>query len=413
MDMRELFPGHFRPSDEEYKAAWNSAVFVFDANILLNFYRYSEKTASEFFQILEHLRGRIWIPHRVAEEYFANRASVVSGQAQEYVNAATKLEELHELLDNTQSHPFIDTKLDKELRSVSVKLKKELEKGRQRHEQRINHDDVLGKLHKLIGGAIGEPMEETEIDKIITEGETRYFESTPPGYKDSGKAGADSPKHLVRKKFGDLILWKQMIKWAKNFDKDIVLVTNDAKEDWWASARGKTIGLRPELVAEFKSETGGLKIYGYQAARFMDLAKNYFGSTVSDETVQEIRKLRERDVAGEKDKALRDKKSFTNAYHSVFEEYDRIKEEVASLEDELASLRSEFGKHERRTKRAFPEGLTKDMAENDDRVRDSLERHYVDLYERYQAACARLEKVSVLADFMRDRYAERSSMFPD
>ena len=56
--------------------------------------------------------------------------------------------------------------------------------------------------------------------------------------------------------YGDLIIWKQIIQYAKERSVGIVYVTHDQKEDWWNIVKGKTIGPRIELRREFTSETG-------------------------------------------------------------------------------------------------------------------------------------------------------------
>jgi len=51
--MKELFPGYFREEHGELSDIWKQAVFVFDANILLNIYRYSNKSSEGFLRILK------------------------------------------------------------------------------------------------------------------------------------------------------------------------------------------------------------------------------------------------------------------------------------------------------------------------------------------------------------------------
>ncbi len=36
--MRDLFPGYYRPTEEEFAKMWQEGIFVFDANVLLNIY---------------------------------------------------------------------------------------------------------------------------------------------------------------------------------------------------------------------------------------------------------------------------------------------------------------------------------------------------------------------------------------
>lgn len=45
--MKKTFPRLFKLSDRKIEELWQNAVFVFDANVLLNLYRYPEKTFLE------------------------------------------------------------------------------------------------------------------------------------------------------------------------------------------------------------------------------------------------------------------------------------------------------------------------------------------------------------------------------
>ena len=38
--MKELFPGYFKETEGHLREIWDTSLFVFDANILLNLYRY-------------------------------------------------------------------------------------------------------------------------------------------------------------------------------------------------------------------------------------------------------------------------------------------------------------------------------------------------------------------------------------
>jgi hypothetical protein len=55
----------------------------------------------------------------------------------------------------------------------------------------------------------------------------------PPGFKE-GKEDY--------RKFGDIIIWFQLLNYAKQCGKPIIWITADAKEDWWLRESGKTKG---------------------------------------------------------------------------------------------------------------------------------------------------------------------------
>ena len=76
---------------------WRLCIFAFDANMLLNIYRYTPETQGKFFAILERLKDRVWIPHQAAYEYFKRREGVIADQLKVYEEVAGKLDDLEKL----------------------------------------------------------------------------------------------------------------------------------------------------------------------------------------------------------------------------------------------------------------------------------------------------------------------------
>ncbi|MFM7370860.1 MAG: PIN-like domain-containing protein, partial [Sphaerospermopsis kisseleviana] len=64
--MRSVFVGYFRPKDDELSQMWSEGIFVVDANVLLNLYRYSSGTRKELEKALEAVKDRIFITHQAA-----------------------------------------------------------------------------------------------------------------------------------------------------------------------------------------------------------------------------------------------------------------------------------------------------------------------------------------------------------
>jgi len=114
-------------------------------------------------------------------------------------------------------------------------------------------DEILDKILTIFEGKVGAKLSQDEIDAIKKEGKERYEKSIPPGYMDDKKRKDQLDDNNA---YGDLIIWKQIIQYAKERSVGIVYVTHDQKEDWWNIVKGKTIGPRIELRREFTSETG-------------------------------------------------------------------------------------------------------------------------------------------------------------
>lgn len=47
--MRDLFPEYYTPSVEEFNELWQKCIFIFDTNVLLDFYEYRQATREDFF----------------------------------------------------------------------------------------------------------------------------------------------------------------------------------------------------------------------------------------------------------------------------------------------------------------------------------------------------------------------------
>jgi len=78
--MKNSYKGFRQLSEADFKSLWKTAVFVFDANVLLNLYRYQSSTRDDLLKVLEKLGGRIWIPYHVGLEFERNRLNVIAEQ---------------------------------------------------------------------------------------------------------------------------------------------------------------------------------------------------------------------------------------------------------------------------------------------------------------------------------------------
>lgn len=297
--MKDLFPGHFKDDNGDIKDIWEECLFVFDANIILNLYRYSDPTRKSFFETLESIKSRVWLPHRVAEEYLSNRLVVIGQQEKSYEDTVSKIDALKKDLDNSRSHPFVSKRVMKKIDSVFSELKEELSKNKKDHEKRIRNDEIKKTVAAIFEGRVGDAYDKAKLEDIISDGEERYKEKIPPGYNDVKKGGDSDSLSDQCKKYGDLIVWKQILDKSSNIGRDIVLVTDDAKDDWWEVFKGKTIGPRPELFDEFKKCSGN-NFHMFKADRFLEVASEVLGGAVSNEAVEEIREIRRRDIESNK-----------------------------------------------------------------------------------------------------------------
>lgn len=277
--MRSKFSEFYRPSTEEFKLMWDEGIFVFDTNVLLDFFRYSEETVKSLFTILDKIKSRIWVPHQVAQEYHIKLNKIICEQAETYEKAIKELNEFNNKFKEPRKHPFLDTDLQKEIEDFSNKIVEKLKLKKDEIKGNVAENQTKSKHADIVNDSVGEPFSEEEMSKLIHEGAERYKKSIPPGYLDKNKPGNDG--------YGDFIIWKEIIKLGIEKKKPIIFVTGDNKEDWFQSISGLTIGPRPELLKEIKQQAS-IPFYIYATGNFINTAKSYFDLEIDKNVINEV-----------------------------------------------------------------------------------------------------------------------------
>lgn len=296
--MRNQFPGYYKPSKEEFEELWKNCIFSFDTNILLNVYRYSPKARERLFEIWRKLNERIWLPNQVALEYLQERLTVISHQLKPY-------KELQEVLDDaaerftekikefSKRHSFNShtdaKKLEKILENAHNKIKKELKASSASYPDLLQSDSFWVEITHFFDKKVGEPYSEEDLSKSFKKAESRFKNQQPPGYQDVKKPEAE--------RYGDVIIWFQLIDYVKSQKKPLIFVSDDEKEDWWLKHKGKTIGPRPELIQEML-EKGGTQFYLYTGDRFLEYAAEFLRLEDEPEVVKEAEEIRHQVGAG-------------------------------------------------------------------------------------------------------------------
>ncbi|WP_289644723.1 PIN-like domain-containing protein [Maribacter aestuarii] len=290
--MKNEFFGFYPPEEKEIEDIWNESVIAFDANTLLNLYRYSKSTKNDFLKTLKDYSDRIWLPYQAGYEFHNNRISVIKSQEQTYSEIGDKLDELFQKLESElnvfKRHPFISVdKIKTEFSKKIEKVKNELIKQSEKHPEYLKSDEILPSVTELFEKKIGPKYSDEDLQKIYENGKTRYAKKIPPGFSDIPNKKNKGDRHL----YGDLIIWQQLIDKAKAVKSTIIFVTDDRKEDWWLKFKGQTIRPREELIKEFFDKTG-FRILIYQADSFLNFAKEKLNSSVKEESIKEVKQVR-------------------------------------------------------------------------------------------------------------------------
>ncbi len=297
--MKKEFIGFYDPTEQEIEEAWTNGFFAFDANTLLNLYRYSEVTRKDFLHVLKFIKDNLFIPFQVAFEYLNNRIKVIDGLEKSYLDLEQSYNDFFQnnlkiTINNYKRHPSID--IDSVLKyneEFLIKISTLLEKQKKKHPDFKTKDYILEELTLLFECCVGKEPSKLDLKKNYEEGKERYLEEIPPGYKDLKEKEKKGLRHL----YGDLLIWKELIEYSKKNKKPLIFVTDDGKEDWWKKENGITIRPREELIKEFYDLTG-IRILIYNSDQFLKFAKQRgLVSDLKDKTIEEIKDIRISDEA--------------------------------------------------------------------------------------------------------------------
>lgn len=259
---------------------------ICDTNVYLHIYRYSPEFSDFALRCMQAVGASIEMPSTVRFEflkhqraYFGDmerRVQRIGKSVEDEINKAAR--KVLNVCDNLQAlqYPDVDI-LRKDLSEKFDELREIPEKffeDRTILEFIANPWNGKNLVYDFVeeirsGGRVMPAVTQEEIYQICEEGEKRYKQDppVPPGFKDAKN------KDGVRK-YSDLILWKEIIRYAKANDTDIIFVTDDVKSDWWVDNKGSK-SFHPNLISEFESETGR-KIFPFTSVEFYsDISVSY------------------------------------------------------------------------------------------------------------------------------------------
>lgn len=260
-----IFREFFHKESIDFKNLELDTLIVFDTNTLLNIYRYSNDTRQKLIEAMKEIQDNIWIPNQVMLEFNLNRQELLANLIIEKENVPKELSSKFKNFYN-ESENFINQIKIKSVDASNMKkqlledFKVELSNLEEIFAKKTNDilsivdltEDLAIEFGEIFSKRIGDFYTQQQLDRITSNALERFELNIPPGYKDGGKSENVSYNGITyEKKYGDLIIWNQIMDRAKDSTiKKIVFVTDDNKTDWWFKVKGKTIGPRAELKNE-------------------------------------------------------------------------------------------------------------------------------------------------------------------
>lgn len=272
--MKQTFSEFSRLNERELQDFFNNAIIIFDTNVLLHLYLFSSQTLKQVFNMLADLKEQLWMPHKVGEEFYHNRAGQI-----EFIKtqADTIFNDLDSHLQKSYRNFCFYAELEKGITDLKNKIKRIVET----HKKQYDKDEIADKLEDLFEGKVGKKYSADKCAAI----EKQYCENMKNNKNCPGVEDAKKSVNFA----GDYIIWNQIIDEAKRVNKNVIFVTDDQKKDWWQMVSKQPIGPQPKLLTEFKERTEGKNIKIYSLDGFIALYNKYKTRKFDKSAAQEIK----------------------------------------------------------------------------------------------------------------------------
>lgn len=282
--MKNKFFGHYCTDEKYENEVWEDAVLVVDTNVLLDIYRVSPNTSDDLIKVLKIYaeKDSLWIPYQVAQEYHEELYHVVYSQMRNFDSAYKCLNDFKEKISQKRNHPFLTDAQCQNIEKLTNDVKCVFETQKEKLKQSVKGTSLKTEIADIFNGRVGEELQKDDLLKLFEEGKRRYAEKMPPGYEDKCKEG--------NKQYGDFIVWKQIMSYAKKRQCHIIFVSSDTKEDWYLKEGTQLIMPHPQLFQEFAKETEK-HILIYSLELFLKIIRDRKFTNVKDETIDELGKI--------------------------------------------------------------------------------------------------------------------------
>ena len=287
------FVEHVPQTSTDIAEALRVGLLSLDANVLLNFYRYSPTARDALVAVLRAAGGRVWVGHQAALEFWRNRCAVIDRRnaATEQVSSSFDKNErsLIDAIDIWAKQTAVDEVVKTTVRDAIVGG---LRQARETVNSQIagagtisyspESDAVLDVLRDLLADSVGSALPPADHAEAVQEAQRRVEQRIPPGYRDADKAQSD----LSEGAGGDYLVWLQSMNEAERRGLPLAVVTGDEKEDWWRRHKSALLGPRPELVREF-AQRSAHRLYLLRPQQLIEHA-NALNVTVSPEAATDV-----------------------------------------------------------------------------------------------------------------------------
>lgn len=321
------------PDAADAEELFATASIVLDSSVVLNLYRMSRGTRDAWLDVLNRVREQLVMPYQVALEVTRNVASVRSSLPDSY-------DALRKQVDGLRKAPATHFTGSRHLHAERIaKLKAVLDENLDRALTELaqirdadeavvgaERDSVMRALDDLYAGRVlPEPAPATIRRRVERFRDHRAPNEVPPGWKDALSGGKSTPLLAA----GDYLLWAEILDHARKSHSRFIVVTDDAKADWWHKEHGN-VAPAPAMVAE------AIRVTGHAYAQlnsesFLELAQRLLAIAENEAAVEETAEI------GSAVDTLTPNQSLLLGRYALLAELDPMSREADILRKQLRS----------------------------------------------------------------------------
>ncbi len=160
------------------------------------------------------------------------------------------------------------------------------------HVDLTGEDPVRAELDTLLNDKVGRAPTSEQLRDWNKEAEIRYGHRMGPGHMDQDKM--KHPTYMLDglvydKRYADFYLWMQTISHASEpAIREVVMITNDRKADWWKVTDHGIAGPLPEICSEIRSKADIERFWMYDLETFLREAEHRLDVSVSETTLSDV-----------------------------------------------------------------------------------------------------------------------------
>jgi len=276
---------------QHFNELWDDSTLILDTSFVGLIKQSNPNQSKVMMDILSNRLNNIWIPNHVVQEYeqikesdrfktgpngrmdaFYRRFSSLSGN--EITDIKAVRNSLVKEMEREGHRELARIIMELPDENLFLNLLSEIEGGKEKvwaEFMELINTGAFDQFWSELVKKSGRPFTEDELRVIKADGNFRYHAvpPIPPGYKDKNKT--------EEKRYGDLIIWKQILAQIGTDDGSYIFVIADKKPDWFERDQNKIV-VRPrrELDMEAKGKCPNADIHIVYFLDYLRFSTDHF-----------------------------------------------------------------------------------------------------------------------------------------